>query len=89
LIAVSAAFYFSIDLYKNAFKIKNHRPIILPFAILLFMIALIPKGISEVIQVNILFIRQYSLLYVYLLPVLVLIVAVIFRKRGDINVQKG
>lgn len=90
LITVSAAFYFAISMYQNAFKIKNHRPIILPFVILAFIVTLLPKGISEVIDVNILFIRQYSLFFVYLVPVLVLALAVIMRKRGDIkNVQKS
>ncbi len=85
LIAVSAAFYFSIDLYKNAFNIKNHRPIILPFALLLFVITMIPSGISEVVQVNILFIRQYSMIFVYGVPLLVFLFSLILRKRGDLT----
>lgn len=90
LIAVSCAFYISISLYTKAFTINNHRPIIFPFSFLLFMIALMPKNISEVIQVNILFIRQYSLFLVYFVPTVVLILAMILQKRGHgQNVQKG
>lgn len=89
LIAVSVAFYTSIGIYSKAFKIDNHRPLIFPFAFLLFMGALIPKNISELIQIYIHFIRQYSLIITYTIPVLVLLIAVIFKKRGAVNDQKG
>ncbi len=83
LLAVSVAFYISINLYSKAFRIPNHRPIIFPFSFLLFMVALIPQNISEVIHVHIHLLRQYSLFLVYLVPILLLVIAVIFGKRGD------
>ncbi len=90
LVAVSTSFYISIHLYSKTFKIPNHRPVIIPFAFLLFMVALIPSNISEVIEVNILFIRQYSLFFMYSVPLLVLLLAIIFKKRGaKTNAQKS
>lgn len=88
LIAVSIAFYIAISLYCKAFKISNHRPIILQFAFLTFMVALLPKNISEVIEINIKFLRQYSMLFVYTVPIIVLIFAIIFKKKGDITNAK-
>lgn len=84
LVTVSIAFYLSINLYIKAFKIPGHRPLIFPFSFLLFMVALIPKNMSEVVQVNIHFMRQYSGFIIYLVPILILVIAVIFRKRGDL-----
>ncbi len=89
LLAVSLIFYISMNLYSKAFNIPSHRPMIFPFCFLLFMVALIPKNISEVIQRNIHFIRQYSLFFVYLVPIIVLLMAVIFRKRGGNDVKEG
>ncbi|WP_340140768.1 endospore germination permease [Ruminiclostridium cellobioparum] len=84
LVSVSIAFYLSINIYTKAFRIPGHRPLIFPFSFLLFMVALVPKNMSEVVQLNIHFIRQYSCFFIYLVPVLILFIAVIFRKRGDI-----
>ncbi len=84
LVSVAIAFYLSINIYTKAFRIPGHRPLIFPFSFLLFMVALIPKNMSEVVQLNIHFIRQYSCFFIYLVPVMILFIAVIFRKRGDI-----
>lgn len=90
LLAVSVAFYISINLYTKAFRISNHRPIIFPFSFLLFMVALIPQNISEVIYIHIHLIRQYSTFLVFLVPILLLLIAVVFRKRGDLaNAEKN
>ncbi len=89
LLAVSLIFYISMNLYSKAFNIPNHRPMIYPFCFLLFMVALIPKNISEVILSEIHFIRQYSLFFVYLVPIIVLLIAVILRKRGGADVKGG
>ncbi len=88
LVSVSIAFFLSINLYTKAFRIPGHRPLIFPFSFLLFMVALIPKSLSEVIQVNIHFIRQYSCFVVYLVPILILIISVIFGKRGGLPDDK-
>ncbi len=82
IIAVSAAFYTSISVYCKAFKIKNHKPIILPFAYILFMVSLIPKNLSEVVNIHISFIRQYSFVIVYVIPVLVLVLSLILGRKG-------
>lgn len=90
LLVVSVAFYISILLYTKAFRIPKHRPIIFPFSFLLFMVALIPQNISEVIFVHIHLLRQYSMFLVYLVPVLLLIISVISGKRGDVaNAEKN
>lgn len=83
LLSVSISFYISISVYNSAFEINDHRPVIYPFAFLLFMLTLLPQNISEVIQINFRIIRQYSMFFVYFVPVIVLIIAVITRKRGE------
>ncbi|MDP4089181.1 MAG: endospore germination permease [Bacillota bacterium] len=83
LLTVSTAFYSSIRVYCQSFNIKNHRPILIPFALLMYVIALQPKNISELIEVNLRFVRQYSLILIFGLPVLVLLIAIIFGKKED------
>jgi len=85
LVTVSIAFYLAIDIYTKAFRIPGHRPLIFPFSFILFMVALIPENMPEVVQVNIHFIRQYSGFFIYLAPIAILLLAVLFRKRGELH----
>lgn len=82
-ICVGAAFYISLSIFCKAFRVESHKPLILPFSFLTFMVSLLPESLSEVSQVNIVFIREYSMFIVYLIPILVLMLAFIFGKKGE------
>lgn len=87
LITVSTAFYLSVRVYCESFDIADRRPLLIPFFLLAYAIALQPKSISELIDINLKFIRQYSLYLNFGVPILVLIIALIFRKKeGGSNV---
>lgn len=81
LITVSTAFYLSVRVYCESFDIADRRPILLPFALLSYVVALQPKDVSELIDINLRFIRQYSLYLNFGVPILVLIIAIIFKKK--------
>jgi spore germination protein (amino acid permease) len=85
LLNASTSFYLSMRLYCQSFKIPDHRPLIPAFALLTYVVALMPKNISELIGRNMLFIRQYSAIFVYGLPLLVLMLALVFKKKGESN----
>lgn len=82
LITVSVSFFVSMNVYCKSLKIKNHRPLLLPFAFLLFMITIYPENFSQVMEFNIAIMRQYSLIFVNGVPILVLIVAMLRGKKG-------
>lgn len=83
LITVGLAFYIAISSFCKAFKISNHRPLILQFAFLTFMVTLLPEGLIQLAKTNIVVLREYSMILVYGIPVLILFISVIFGKRGD------
>jgi spore germination protein KB len=83
LLNASTAFYLSMRLYCQCFRIEDHRPLTPSFALLSYVIALIPKNISELIGRNLTFIRQFSAIAVYGMPLLALVVSLIFRKKGE------
>lgn len=90
VIAVSIAFYLALSIFCKTFKLNNHRPLMFPMASLVFMAAMLPNNLSEVVNINILLIRQYSLFLLYLVPLLVLIVSLVLNRKGDgLNAQKG
>ncbi len=82
VLSTTASYYFSMLIYSKIFTIKDHKPLLIPFAILVFIVAILPDSMQVVSQVNIAFLRQYSMLVIYVPAVLVLLIAVIFRKKG-------
>jgi spore germination protein KB len=82
VITVSLAFYIALSSYCRAFKINNHRPLLLPFAFLAFTVTFWPDNIAQVLEIHVKIIRQYSFLILYLLPLLVLAWSLITGKKG-------
>lgn len=90
VISASISFYIPISIYCKTFKISNHKPLILPFAFLLFVVTILPNSLSEILEINLLFIRQYSMLFVYFVPAIVLIISLLLGKKGDkLNAKKN
>jgi len=82
IITVSMAFYISLSSYCRAFNIRNHRPLLFSFSALAFSLVYIPRNIAEVLEIHISFIRQYSFIIIYMVPLLVLFLSLIFGKKG-------
>ena len=83
VVTVSATFYIALSSYCRAFQINNHRPLLLPFAFLTFVISYLPSDIAEIIEIHVKYIRQFSIFILYLIPVVVLLFALILKKKGD------
>lgn len=77
--------YFSIEAYCDSFNIKEYKNLILPFCFFAFMGALIPSNFPEVIDINMIIIRQYGLLFSFVPPVIVLIISILLKKGGEKN----
>ncbi|UWG96216.1 endospore germination permease [Dehalobacter sp. DCM] len=82
LITVSFLFYEAISSYCRVFKITNHRPLLIPFAILIYFITMTPTTVTDLIEVHVMFVREYSIGIFMLIPLFVFAVAVIRRKKG-------
>lgn len=78
----SLALYLAIIMYCKTFNIKEYRNLIFPFCFLTFMTSLIPNNFPEVIDINMLIIRQYSFPLPFILPVIALIISLILKKGG-------
>lgn len=79
----SLAMYLSITSYCKVFNIGEHRNLILPFCFLTFMASLIPSNFPQIIDINMMIIRQYSFPLPFILPVFVLIISIILKKGGE------
>lgn len=81
LVGVSTLFYASLSIYCKTFRIQDMRPIIIPKAIILFTVSMIPQDLTSVsAYVHIL--REYGWIIFYCLPLAALITAMVRRKKG-------
>lgn len=81
-IAVTVYFYTGISTYCKSFRIQDMRPVIIPAAILLFAVTMIPQDLVSVADIVHLT-RQYGWSIFFGLPLIALIVAVIRKKKGE------
>ena len=82
LITVATSFFIALSIYCKTFKIDNHKPLLLPCGFLTFMIAILPESLSELTEMNIVFIRQYSMFFVFGIPILVFFLSLLLGKKG-------
>ncbi len=83
LINIGAAFYISITTFCKAFRVESHRPLIFPFLFLVYLATFYPESISEVKQINIAFVRSYSMVIIYSIPLLTLLLSLMLGKKGE------
>ena len=82
-VAVSALMYCSLSIYAKIFNIKDLKPCILPFSIIVFCFVLMPKDLMTVIAGYIQNIRTFGFIIFFVFPFLALIFAAIRKKKGE------
>jgi spore germination protein (amino acid permease) len=91
---VSALFHLSILLFlivhvfKKTFNLKYHRPLILPFAILIYTFSFLPQNLISAIELEKSF-RNFAWTISFLLPLLLLIIARVIKKRSKKEESKA
>ncbi|WP_234125116.1 GerAB/ArcD/ProY family transporter [Clostridium hydrogenum] len=85
IINTSLSLYMAVTIYCKGFNIKEHTRLILPFCFLVYMGSLIPNNFSEVIDINMRIIRQYSFGMPLVFPALTLLISIILKKKAEKN----
>lgn len=86
--ATSALLYLSVVLYliaytfKKTFKLSYYKPLVIPFAILVFTISLLPTNQISAIELESNVFRNYAWVVSYLSVTLILAIAVLRKKFG-------
>jgi spore germination protein (amino acid permease) len=80
IVSVSFLLYCSMSSYCKSFRIKDMKPLVIPSAIILFSISMIPKDFIEVMSYTSI-IRQYGWTIYFGLPLITLIIALIRKKK--------
>lgn len=85
LISIAVLLYSSLMVYCHIFRIKDKRPLIIPFGIILFTLTIIPQGLMHVISIYRQFLMNYGWMFFYVPSLIVLLSAIILRKKGNIK----
>jgi spore germination protein (amino acid permease) len=85
IISSSLIFFSAVSCYCKTFKLQDIRPVILPMAVLLFAVTLIPQELPEVINKYIELLRIFPIFLFYILPITALITAIVRNKKGVDN----
>jgi len=83
LLYVSIGFYGSVIIFTRMCKLKNYKPLIPIFMIAIFVISILPRNLPNVMFIDNSVIRSYSWIISYVVPLIILIIAVIRKKKID------
>lgn len=85
-ISVIAIFYTFLSIYCKMFRMQDIRPVLLPSAIILFTVSMIPKDITTVAFGIVQQLRSYGWVIAFVFPLITLITAKIRKKGAKQNV---
>lgn len=88
LIYLSAGFFFIVYVFKKTFKLEYYRPLIIPFAILIFALSFLPPNLMVTVELEGGFFRNYAWITSFLLPIVVLLLARFVKKRDKKEERK-
>lgn len=72
---LSVAFYFTIYIFKKTFKLDYIKPLIFPFAILLFALSMLPENLMTAISLENMFFRNFAWAVPFGVVIILLIIA--------------
>ena len=88
LISCTAIFYTSFSIYCEIFRIRDKRPIIVGWSIIVFFACLIESNLSGSLYTGIQTIRQVGSIPFFALPILTLVISLVRKKRGNTHEKK-
>lgn len=80
LLYLTTNFYFITHIFKKSFRLKYQRPLVIPFAVIIFCLSLIPQNLTTAVTMEVDYFRSYSWMIAFLF-VLVLLIAAVIKKR--------
>jgi spore germination protein (amino acid permease) len=86
---LSIGFFFIVYIFKKTFKLQYLRPLILPFAVLIFTLSLMPQNLMISIDLETMYFRSAAWLVTFGVTIILLIIARFVKKsrrKGGANV---
>lgn len=87
LLHLSILMFLTVHVFKKTFKLEYHKPLIFPFAIILYTLSLMLHNLMSSIELETKYYGNYAWNLVFLMPILVLAIAQLKKKRAKKGVQ--
>lgn len=85
LLYLSAITYFAITIFARLLALRYYKPLIFSFIILMLNLSLLPKSLNSAVRLETEYFRELAGMVTFVLPVIVLIAAKVFRKGESKN----
>lgn len=86
VISGSTVFYSSVSCFCKTFRLQDARPVVIPLAILMYAVVMIPTDLIDVVEIYIEALRIYPIFLFYFVPLIALLVSVLRKKKGESRV---
>jgi len=91
LLYLSTAFFFIVYTFKKTFKLEYYKPLILPFAVLVYNLSFLPPNLMTAIQLETQYFRTWSWLVTFGMTIILLVMARFIKKplqkRDEISLE--
>ena len=77
--------FFAVHVFKKTFKLEYHRPLILPFAVILFGLAFLPSNLMTAINLETKTYRTFAWGITFILPISLLLLARLRAAPGPLR----
>ena len=82
LLYLSLGFFVIVHTFGKTFKLPYYRPLLIPFAILVFVVSLMPPSLMSAINLEINIFRSFAWITTFALTITLLIIAGAVKKTG-------
>ena len=82
LLYLTASFYFVVYIFRKTFKLQYHRPLILPFAVIIFTLSLLPPNLVSAVELETTFLRRLSWIVTFAATILLLLIARAVKRKS-------
>lgn len=83
LLYLSAGFYFILYVFKKTFKLEYYRPLIFPFALLIFTISFLPHNLISALTLEEVYFRNYIWIVTFVMPMIILLLARYVKRNAE------
>jgi spore germination protein (amino acid permease) len=81
--------FFAVHVFKKTFKLEYHRPLILPFAVIIFGLAFLPSNLMTAINLQTKTYMTFAWGITFILPIIILLLARLRSAPGPLRAHPG
>lgn len=80
---LSVGVFFLVYIIKKTFGLQYYRPLILPTAIILFTMCLMPQSLLSAVDLEVSIFRKYAWIVTFVVPIVVLLLAKLVKRKKE------